>query len=68
MRNTKTKQFIIIGLLLVAAGIVIFYLSKSGNTRLIKPADSSTWHFPDTNTLASTPGAELIRYGILVTG
>ena len=63
MRNTKTKQFIIIGLLLVAAGIVIFYLSKSGNTRLIKPADSSTWHFPDTNTLASTPGAELIRYG-----
>ena len=63
MRNTKTKQSIIIGLLLLAAGIVIFYLCKSGNTRLVKPADTSTWHFPDTNTLASTPGAELIRYG-----
>ena len=63
MRNTKTKQSIIIGLLLLAAGIVIFYLCKSGNTRLVKPAVSNTWHFPDTNTLASTAGAELIRYG-----
>jgi thiosulfate dehydrogenase len=61
--SSKIKIVGIIGLLALAVGVVIFYLHKPVKNQFINVADKITFHFPDTSTLASTPGAELIRYG-----
>lgn len=64
MKSTRIKkQTMIIGLLLLATGIIIFCIYRPGKSELINKMDTYVWHFPDTISLKSTPEAKLISYG-----
>ena len=60
---TFSRQLIIIGLLFLMAFSCIDCNNVANDYKAIKPVTASNWQAPDTNSLVSTPGADLIRYG-----
>jgi thiosulfate dehydrogenase len=64
MRNKIfSRQFSILGLLFFAALVCVKCADKSYHKQQETTAANSEWHAPDTSTIASMPGADLIKYG-----
>jgi hypothetical protein len=62
MDTTFSRQLIIIGLLFLMAFSCIDCNNQANDSKAIKPFTASYWKAPDTNSLALTPDADLIRY------
>ena len=63
MDTTFSRQLIIIGSLFLMAFTIIKCTNQPNDNEAMKPVTAYAWQVPDTNALASTPGADLIRYG-----
>lgn len=63
MDTTFSRQLIIIGSLFLMAFTIIECTNQPNDNEAMKPVTAYAWQVPDTNALASTPGADLIRYG-----